>query len=78
MAQNTDFSLRNALIYSVYVRNHTKEGTFRALENDLPRIRALGTDILWLMPIHPIGVEGKKGSLGCPYANKDYRTVNPE
>ena len=78
MAQNTDLSLRNALIYSVYVRNHTKEGTFRALEKDLPRIRSLGTDILWLMPIHPIGVEGKKGSLGCPYANKDYRRVNPE
>ena len=77
MAQNTDLSLRNALIYSVYVRNHTKEGTFRALEADLPRIRALGTDILWLMPIHPIGVEGKKGTLGCPYANRDYRAVNP-
>ena len=77
MAKNTPLELRNALIYSVYVRNHTKEGTFRALEADLPRIRALGTDILWLMPIHPIGVEGKKGSLGCPYANRDYRSVNP-
>ena len=78
MAQNTNVELRNAVIYSVYVRNHTAEGTFRALEADLPRIRALGTDILWLMPIHPIGVEGKKGSLGCPYANRDYRDVNPE
>ena len=78
MAQNTNVQLRNAMIYSVYVRNHTEEGTFRALEADLPRIRGLGTDILWLMPIHPIGVEGKKGSLGCPYANKDYRAVNPE
>ncbi len=77
MARDTDLSLRNALIYSVYVRNHTPEGTFRALEADLPRIKALGADILWLMPIHPIGVEGKKGSLGCPYANRDYRTVNP-
>ncbi len=77
MARNTDLSLRNQLIYQVYVRNHTPEGTFRALEADLPRIRALGTDIVYLMPIHPIGVEGKKGSLGCPYANRDYRTVNP-
>lgn len=77
MARNTDLSLRNQLIYQVYVRNHTPEGTFRALESDLPRIRALGTDIIYLMPIHPIGVEGKKGSLGCPYANRDYRTVNP-
>jgi len=77
MAKDTPLSLRNALIYSVYVRNHTPEGTFRALEADLDRIRSLGTDILWLMPIHPIGVEGKKGSLGCPYANRDYRSVNP-
>lgn len=78
MAKDTSLELRNALFYSVYVRNHTPEGTFRALEADLPRIRALGTDILWLMPIHPIGLAGRKGSLGCPYANRDYRTVNPE
>lgn len=78
MAKNTPNALRNALIYSVYVRNHTPEGTFRALEKDLKRIRALGTDIVWLLPIHPIGVEGKKGSLGCPYANRDYRSVHPD
>lgn len=78
MAQNTPLWLRNAVIYSIYVRNHTPEGTFRAIEPDLDRIRALGTDIIWFMPIHPIGVQGKKGSLGCPYANRDYRTVNPE
>ena len=75
--KDTDKSLRNLVIYSVYVRNHTPEGTFRALEADLPRIKALGTDMIWLMPIHPIGVEGKKGSLGCPYSISDYRTVNP-
>ena len=69
MAKNTPMELRNALIYSIYVRNHTKEGSFKAIEADLPRIRALGTDIVWFIPIHPIGVEGKKGSLGCPYAN---------
>lgn len=78
MASNTDLRLRNAVIYSIYIRNHTAEGTFRAAEADLPRIRELGTDIVWLMPIHPIGVLGRKGSLGCPYANRDYRTVNPE
>ena len=77
MAKTTDANLRNMVIYSVYVRNHTKEGTFKALESDLDRIKALGTDMIWLMPIHPIGVEGKKGSLGCPYANRDYRSVNP-
>lgn len=77
MAKGTDKELQKQVIYSVYVRNHTKEGTFAAIEPDLDRIRELGADIIWFMPIHPIGVEGKKGSLGCPYANKDYRTTNP-
>ncbi len=78
MAVNTDKNLQKSVIYSIYVRNHTKEGTFNAIIPDLDRIKALGTDIIWFMPIHPIGVKGKKGSLGCPYANRDYRTVNPE
>jgi len=77
MAHNTDITLRNSIIYSVYVRAHTKEGTFNAVTGDLDRIKALGTDIIWFMPIHPIGIKGKKGSLGCPYANRDYRDVNP-
>lgn len=78
MAVQTDPKLQNQIIYSVFVRNHTAAGTFRAVIPDLPRIRALGTDILWLMPIHPIGVKNRKGTLGSPYANRDYRTVNPE
>lgn len=78
MAKNTDIRLQNQIIYSIYIRNHTKEGTFTSVIPDLDRIKALGTDIIWLMPIHPIGVKGKKGSLGCPYANRDYRSVNPE
>ncbi len=78
MAINTDICLRSNVIYSIYVRSHTEEGTFLAIIPDLDRIQALGTDIIWFMPIHPIGVKGKKGSLGCPYANRDYRTVNPE
>ena len=77
MAKNTDPRLQDQVIYSIYVRSHTAEGTFRAILPDLDRIRALGVDIIWFMPIHPIGVEGKKGSLGCPYANRDYRGVNP-
>ena len=77
MARNTDTALQNQVIYSVYVRAHTEEGTFLSVINDLDRIRSLGTDIIWFMPIHPIGVKGKKGSLGCPYAYRDYRTVNP-
>ncbi len=77
MAKNTENALRSQVIYSIYVRNHTEEGTFRAIIPDLERIRDLGTDIIWFLPIHPIGIKGKKGSLGCPYANRDYRTVNP-
>ena len=78
MANQTNTALRSDVIYSIYVRNHTEEGTFRAVIPDLDRIKALGTDIIWFLPIHPIGIKGKKGSLGCPYANRDYRTVNPE
>ena len=78
MAINTDIDLQKQVIYSIYVRNHTDEGTFNAIIPDLDRIRSLGTDIIWFMPIHPIGVVGHKGSIGCPYANKDYRTINPE
>lgn len=78
MANDTNIQLRQDVIYSIYVRNHTEEGTFRAVIPDLDRIKSLGTDIIWFMPIHPIGIKGKKGTLGCPYANRDYRTVNPE
>lgn len=60
MAKNTEISLRNKVIYSVYVRNHTNDGTFNAVEEDLDRIKSLGTDIIWFMPIHPIGVKNKK------------------
>ena len=77
MAKNTDPSLQQQVIYSIYVRSHTEEGTFLSVIPDLDRIRALGTDMIWFLPIHPIGVKGKKGSLGCPYANRDYRAVNP-
>ena len=78
MAADTDLRLRNQVIYSVYVRNYSREGTFEAVRRDLPRIRSLGVDIIWLMPIHPIGEALRKGTLGSPYAIRDYREVNPE
>lgn len=78
MARDTSNALRNSVIYSVYVRNYGKNGTFKDVEEDLVRIEKLGVDIIWLMPVHPIGIKNKKGSLGCPYAIKDYRKVNPE
>lgn len=70
--------LRRLVIYEVFPRNHTEEGTLRALAEDLERIKSLGVDFVWLMPIYPIGEEGRKGSLGSPYAIRDYRAINPE
>ena len=78
MAQETDPMLQKQVIYSVFVRNHTKEGTFLSVIPDLDRIRALGVDVVWLMPIHPIGEKSRKGADGSPYAIRDYRAVNPE
>ena len=57
-------SLRNMTIYSIFVRNHG--GTFEAVRRDIPRIRSLGADAVWLLPIHPIGKVKRKGSLGSP------------
>jgi glycosidase len=70
--------LKNKTIYQIYVRNHTQEGTFQALIQDLPRIKDLGVEILYLLPIHPIGVKARKGTLGSPYSIKDYYKVNEE
>ncbi|MFD2721755.1 alpha-amylase family glycosyl hydrolase [Hymenobacter monticola] len=68
----------HATIYEVNVRNFTPEGTFRAFEAHLPRLQKMGVSIVWLMPVHPIGEVGRKGSLGSPYAVRDYLGVNPE
>lgn len=68
----------NQVIYSIFVRNFSKEGTFQAVIPELPRIKNLGVDIIWLMPIHPIGEVNRKGKDGSPYANYDYRAINPE
>ncbi len=69
---------KQATIYQINTRQFTPEGTFRAAEKHLPRLKDLGADILWLMPIHAIGQENRKGSLGSPYSVRDYYSVNPE
>jgi glycosidase len=69
---------KSSVIYEVNIRQYTPEGTFKAFEQHLPRLKEMGVDILWLMPIHPIGVEKRKGSLGSYYSIKDYMGVNPE
>jgi glycosidase len=69
---------KNATIYEVNVRQFTPEGTFKAFEPHLQRLKDMGIDIIWLMPIHPIGVKNRKGTLGSEYSVKDYYGVNPE
>ena len=77
MARDTRKDLRGQVMYSVFVRNYSEEGTFDAVRRDLGRIRDLGVDVIWLLPIHPIGIEGRKGTVGSPYAIMDYRRVDP-
>ncbi|UJF30571.1 alpha-glucosidase C-terminal domain-containing protein [Kaistella sp. 97-N-M2] len=69
---------KNATIYEVNLRQYTQEGTFAAFEKHLPRLKKMGVDIIWLMPIHPIGEKNRKGSLGSYYSVKDFKAINPE
>lgn len=69
---------KNATIYQINTRQFTQEGTFRAAKEHLPRLKDLGADILWLMPIHEIGIKNRKGRLGSPYSVRDYYSVNSE
>lgn len=70
--------LENATIYEANIRQYSPEGTFAEFTKDIPKLKSLGIDIIWLMPIHEIGMKERKGSLGSYYAVKDYRSVNPE
>ena len=65
-------------IYEVNVRQYTKEGTFKAFEKEMPRLKNMGVKTLWFMPITPIAQLNKKGSMGSPYAASDYVSINPE
>src|ERR1700761_6156094 len=69
---------RNAAIYEINLRQFTADGTLKAATADLPRLKALGVDILWLMPLQPIGAKNRKGTLGSYYSIRDYTAVNPE
>ena len=69
---------KNATIYEVNLRQYTSEGTFEAFESHLPRLKEMGIDIIWLMPIHPIGEKNRKGKMGSYYAVKDYYGINSE
>ncbi|MFT3911000.1 MAG: alpha-amylase family glycosyl hydrolase [Ferruginibacter sp.] len=70
--------LSNSNIYEVNLRQYSPEGTIRAFMEHLPRLHDMGVEILWMMPIHPIGIVKRKGTLGSYYSIKDYCDVNPE
>lgn len=70
--------VKEAVIYSVYLRSFSPEGTFAGLQRRLPELKSMGVTVLWLLPIHPVGVKHRKGSLGSPYAVRDFYGINPE
>ena len=70
--------VRDAVIYEIFPRNYSPKGDFNSITNDLERLQNLGVTVLWLMPIHPIGKLKSKGTIGSPYAVKDYYAINSE
>ncbi|NOT48173.1 MAG: family 10 glycosylhydrolase [Acidobacteria bacterium] len=70
--------IRDAVIYQIFERQYSQKGDFNSITADLDRLNTLGVTVLWLMPVHPIGQEKKKGTIGSPYAVRDYYGVNPD
>ena len=70
--------VRDGVIYEIYPRAFSQQGNFNAITARLDELKDLGVTILWLMPIHPIGKEKKKGTIGSPYAVRDYYAINPD
>ena len=77
-ARSSQDWVRDAVIYQIWERAYSQKGDFNSITADLDRIKALGVDVLWLMPVHPIGQVKKKGTIGSPYAVRDYYGVNPD
>ncbi len=70
--------LASTNIYEVNIRQYSAEGTFNAFAKELPRLKDMGVEALWFMPIHPIGIINRKGKMGSYYSIRDYKTTNPE
>jgi glycosidase len=68
--------IRDGVVYEIFPRAFSPEGNFNGITKQLDRLKNLGVTILWLMPIHQIGQEKKKGSIGSPYAVRDYYSIN--
>lgn len=69
--------LRRAVVYEIYPRDFSPAGDFNGITARLSELKDLGADILWLMPVHPIGEKLKKGAIGSPYCVRDYYAINP-
>lgn len=76
--KNIERTATNRVIYEVFVRNFSPEGTFKGVERQVSRLKELGVDIVWLMPIYTMGEQGKWGTYASPYAVRDYKAVSPE
>ena len=70
--------VRDGVVYEIYPRAFSSQGNFNGITARLDNLKDLGVNILWLMPIHPIGQEKKKGTIGSPYAVRDYYGINPD
>jgi len=77
-ARHSENWVRDGIIYEIYVRSFSPAGNFAGVEERLPELKKLGVTILWIMPIHPVGVLHRKGTLGSPYSVQDYYGINPE
>src|SRR6476659_8805711 len=69
---------RPSALYEVFVRDFSPAGNFKGVTAGLDRIQATGADVVWLMPIYPIGKLNRNGTLGSPYSVADYRGINPD
>jgi cyclomaltodextrinase / maltogenic alpha-amylase / neopullulanase len=70
--------VKDGVIYEIFPRDFSGTGDLAGVTNQLDRLQQLGVNILWLMPIHPLGELEKKGTLGSPYAVRDYYAINPD
>ncbi len=77
-ARSSQDWVKDAVIYEIFERQYSQKGDFNSITADLDRLQNLGVTVLWLMPLHPIGREKSKGTVGSPYAAKDYYAINPD
>lgn len=68
--------IKDAVVYEIFPRQYSAKGDFNSITNDLDRLNELGVTVLWLMPIHPVGELKKKGTIGSPYAVRDFYAIN--